>query len=309
MKTRLVALVALIGCGLLGRFRVAHAEPQAIRLAITVDDLPGGGPEVRGYTHVQIVKDIVAVLQSHHVPHATGFVVGSMLATHPERHEAIETWVRAGFDVGSHTYSHDRIGEVGLGAYMKDIQANRAVVDPLEKRTGQHRRYFRFPYLEEGPTPGERRALWRLLAAERYTLARVSVTLGDTDWADPYLRCWERGDDSALVALRKSYLENAVAQLTWSTTAARRVLGRQIPLVMLLHPNVPAAKTLDALLTAYEHAGVRYVSLEDALRDPAYSAYYDAPGGNLLAQASQRLHKPLPPQMVESHDSIARLCL
>lgn len=288
--------------------RVAGAERRTIRLAITVDDLPGGGPEVPGYTHVQIVKDIIAVLQSHHVQRPTGFVVGSMLASRPERREAIEAWVQAGFDVGNHTYSHDKIEELGLEGYMKDILANRAVVDPLEKRTGQRRSYFRFPYLEEGSTSGERKALWRLLSAQHYTVARASVTFSDTDWADAYRRCWERGDTSTLDALRSSYLENAVAELHWSVAAAQEVLGHSIPLVLLLHANVPTAKTLDALLTAYERLGVRYVSLERALREPAYTAYYDEPGGNLFDQASMHLHRPHPPELVEPDDLIEHLC-
>jgi peptidoglycan-N-acetylglucosamine deacetylase len=341
MTTRRLTLVAIITCGILSVSRaysstgaagaatsprsepqrnarpphVAVVNPRApgaerrtIRLAITVDDLPGGGPEVPGYTHVQIVKDIVAVLRSHHVQHAAGFVVGSMLATRPERREAIEAWVQAGFEVGNHTYSHDKIEELGLDGYMKDILANREVVDPLEKRTGQRRSYFRFPYLEEGATPGERKALWHLLADQHYTVVRASVTFSDTDWADAYRRCWERGDTGTIDALRTSYLENAVAELRWAVAAAREVLGHSIPQVLLLHANVPTAKTLDALLTAYERLGVRYVSLEDALREPAYTTYYDEPGGNLFDQASLHLRRPHPPELVEPDDLIEHLC-
>lgn len=286
----------------------AGKEQPSVRLAITVDDLPGGGPEVNGYTHVQIVKDVIATLRTHHVQHAVGFVVGSMLATRPDREEAVEAWVQAGFEVGNHTYSHDKIDEIGLDRYEKDILANRAVVDPLEKHTGQRQSYFRFPYLEEGSTPGERRALRRLLAAQHYTVVRASVTFSDTDWADAYQRCWERGNDAALEALRRSYVENGVAQLQWSVAAAREVLGHSIPQVLLLHANVPTAKTLDALLTAYEHLGVRYVSLEEALREPAYTANYDEPGGNLFDQASLHLRRPHPPDLVEPDDLIDLLC-
>jgi peptidoglycan/xylan/chitin deacetylase (PgdA/CDA1 family) len=242
------------------------------------------------------------------VQHAVGFVVGSMLAARPERKEAIEAWVQAGFEVGNHTYSHDKIDEVGLENYEKDILADRVVVDSLEKRTGQRQRYFRFPYLEEGSTPVERRALRRLLAAQHYTVVRASVTFSDTDWADAYLRCWERGDDAALGVLRQTYVENGVAQLGWSVAAAREVLGRSIPLVLLLHANVPTAKTLDALLNAYEHLGVHYVSLEEALREPAYTASYDEPGGNLFDQASRHFRRPHPPNLVEPDDLIDLLC-
>jgi len=277
-------------------------------MAITVDDLPGGGPEVHGYTHAHMLKAIIAALQQHRVSHAAGFVVGEMVESHPERQEALDAWMRAGFLVGNHTYSHDRIAELGLEGFMDDIVRNRAVVDPLEARVAQQHSYFRFPYLEEGATHKERNALWQLLQNQRYTLVRVSVTFGDTDWADAYLRCTEKGDGDSLAALDRSYLANALAQLQWSVVAAREVLGHPIPHVLLVHVNMPTAKNLDALLRAYEEQGVQFVPLEEALREPAYAAYYDVPGGALLDQVSLRFGRPHPPELVEPDVLIDRLC-
>ncbi len=277
-------------------------------MAITVDDLPGGGPEVGGYTHARIVREIIATLQAHHVKHAVGFVVGSMLEGQPERRAALDAWVQAGYEVGNHTFSHDKIEELGLDGYMKDILANRELVDELAKRVGQHREFFRFPYLEEGRTEHERKTLARFLAAQHYTVARVSVCFNDTDWADPYLRCLQKGDDSALQTLRQSYLDNAMAYLKWSVVAAREVFGHSIPQVLLVHPNVPAAQNLDALLTAYEQAGVRFVSLEEALTEPAYTASYDMNGDNLFERASRRLGRPHPPELVEPAALLDLVC-
>jgi peptidoglycan/xylan/chitin deacetylase (PgdA/CDA1 family) len=286
----------------------AGALRPAIRLAVTVDDLPGGGPEVLGYTHVQMVKDIIAVLQAHQVPHAAGFIVGEMLQTRPERGEALEAWVQAGFLVGNHTYSHEKIAQLGVQRFMEDIVKNRTVVDPLEKRLAQQHSYFRFPYLEEGTTRKERSALWQLLQSQRYTLVRASVTFSDTDWADAYLRCTHKSDKDSLDALDRSYLANAVAQLHWSVAAAREVLGHPIPHVLLVHVNMPTAKNLDALLRAYEAQGVQFVSLEQAMREPAYAAHYDVTGGDLLDQASTRLGRPHPPKLVEPDVLIDRIC-
>jgi peptidoglycan-N-acetylglucosamine deacetylase len=286
----------------------AAQKRSPIRLAITVDDLPGGGPEVLGYSHVQMVKEIIATLQAHRVPHAAGFIVGEMIETHPERFEALDAWVQAGFLVGNHTYSHERIAEIGLQRFMEDIVKNRAVVDPLEKRLGQQHRYFRFPYLEEGTTPQERSALWQLLQQQHYTLVRVSVGFGDTDWADAYLRCLEKRDKDSLAALDRSYVSSAVAHLHWSVAAAQNVLGRQIPHVLLVHVNAPTAKNLDALLRAYEAHGVQFISLEEALLEPAYAVYYDVPNGDLLGQASAKLGRASPPELVELNVLIDRLC-
>jgi peptidoglycan/xylan/chitin deacetylase (PgdA/CDA1 family) len=255
-----------------------------------------------------MVEDIIATLKAHHVQHATGFVVGSMVEDRPERREALDAWVQAGFEVGNHTHSHSKIDEIGLDRYMKDIIANRTLVDALEKRSGQRHRYFRFPYLEEGRTETERRALRHLIAAQHYTLARVSVTFSDTDWADAYLRCLRRGDGVALDALRRSYLDNGIAELGWAVAAAHEVFGHPIPQVLLVHANVPTARNLDALLTAYERAGVRYIALSDALTEPAYTAHYTVSGENLFDQASQRLGRAHPPELVDPTALIDLAC-
>jgi len=282
--------------------------PAPIKVAITLDDMPGGGPEVLGYSHVQMVKDMVGVLQAHRISAAMGFVVGGMVESVPARIEALDAWVQAGFLVGNHSYSHDRLMDLGLSAFMSDITKNRTLVDALEKRTGQEQSYFRFPYLEEGRTREERRALMQLLARERYTLARVSVGFSDTDWAGAYLRCQEQGDGASLRALDRSYLAQAVAHLQWALTAANHVLGHAIPHILLLHVNVPTAKNLDALLRSYEALGVEFISVEEALREPAYAAYYDAADGDLLSQASAALARPHPPKPVALDGLIDRVC-
>jgi peptidoglycan/xylan/chitin deacetylase (PgdA/CDA1 family) len=281
---------------------IKHHNHHGVRLAVTVDDLPGGGPEVGELTHPLIVEQIVAVLRAHHVQRPTGFIVGSMLEGHPERQAALDSWVEAGFEVGNHTYSHRTIGDMGLQAYLDDITKNSTVVDALEKRSGQHGRYFRYPYLEEGRTEGERKALMHFLAVEHYTVARVSIDFGDWAWAAPHARCLERNDAQAIELLAQSYLANGSALLAWSVDVAHQVFGRSIPHVLLLHANMATAHNLDALLTAYESTGVRYISLAEALSDPIYTAAYTSSGGNVIGQASReikRRHSPWIPRPLE----------
>jgi peptidoglycan/xylan/chitin deacetylase (PgdA/CDA1 family) len=285
---------------------VAHAAPAKphtatenapIRLAITLDDLPGGGPEVAGYTHARMVADIIATLQAHHVRSAAGFVVGSMLEGHPERRAALDQWIEADFDVGNHTYSHHSVSELGLDAYERDIEADEQIVSELERRGGQTERFFRYPYLEEGRTEKERRALGRFLSEHHYTVAKVSIDFEDWAWADARDRCVERGDSDVLDRLERRFLVNADAALEWALVTSRRVFGRSIPQVLLLHANVSTAHNLDALLTAFERRGVQYISLSEALADPAYATDYHIATGNVFwgRRGADHLARPLEP--------------
>jgi peptidoglycan-N-acetylglucosamine deacetylase len=286
----------------------SHAH-KAFRLAVTIDDLPGGGLESSEFSHIKIVSDIVATLQAHHVKRATGFVVGSMLEGHSERQDALDAWVNAGFDVGNHSYSHRSLGDLGLDAFIEDIAKNRAVTDPLEKQSGQNVRYFRYPYLEEGRSEPERRALARFLNANHYTVARVSIDFADWAYADAYGRCLRHQNDHALELLGQSYIKNAVASLRWSMTVAHEVLGHSIPYVLLLHANVATEHFLDELLTTYESMGARYVPLSEALAEPAYTAAYNTSGGgNVLVEASREHKRPFSPGMVRPLELLDLAC-
>ena len=51
----------------------------------------------------------------------------------------------------------------------------------------------------------------------------------------------------------------------------RDVLGRDIPHVLLLHMNAINADTLDDVLKMLERRGYRFITMDKALRDPAYA--------------------------------------
>jgi peptidoglycan-N-acetylglucosamine deacetylase len=57
----------------------------------------------------------------------------------------------------------------------------------------------------------------------------------------------------------------------------RRLVGRPVPHVLLLHAGAFDAHILDRLLAAYEKAGARWISLDEALADPAYQREPDPP--------------------------------
>jgi peptidoglycan/xylan/chitin deacetylase (PgdA/CDA1 family) len=276
----------------------AQQPGRGIRLAITVDDLPGGGPETGEFTHPRMIADIIAALHAHGVQHATGFIVGSMLEGHPERQAAMDAWVAAGFEVGNHTYTHPSLAETAAETYLQDIETNRPVIEALEKRVGQRQHYFRAPYLEEGTTEADRRALTHYLNAHNYKMARVSMDFSDWAFADPYAHCLQRADRHALDLLQKSYLENAMASLEWSVAASEQVLGHPVTQVLLLHATLATSQTLDAMLTAFDNAGVRYTSLAEALSHDVYTTQYDMSGTNIFVQASHKYGRPHPPAPV-----------
>jgi hypothetical protein len=86
----------------------------------------------------------------------------------------------------------------------------------------------------------------------------------------PYVRCLERGDAASIAALESVALTSAISQLRWADDTLRRLTGRRVPQVLLLHAGAFDAHLLDPWLSAYERAGVRWIPLDEALEDPVY---------------------------------------
>jgi hypothetical protein len=87
----------------------------------------------------------------------------------------------------------------------------------------------------------------------------------------------------------------------------RNLFGRDIPQVLLLHDSELNTESLDALLSRIAQRGYKFVSLEEALADPAYSTTdkYIGPGISWLnrwkiavGQDPDSQHNPAPPRWV-----------
>lgn len=100
-----------------------NQSKQDRRVAITVDDLPGavpGSDKANGRLRdlQSCNREIIKVLQAHHAP-AVGLVIGMKMEVAGERDaraRILEQWVKAGFDLGNHTYSHPPFQRHDAGA-------------------------------------------------------------------------------------------------------------------------------------------------------------------------------------------------
>ena len=96
---------------------------------------------------------------------------------------------------------------------------------------------------------------------------------------------------------------------------SRDLLGREIAQVLLLHANVLNADYFPRLAAMMKGRGYRFVTLEDALRDPAYArpdTYVGEKGFSWLhhweiTEGRQRSPSPDPPDWVmKAYQATAR---
>ena len=237
-----------------------------------MDDLPRHGQDIPGVSRVDIHRQLLDALKKHNVPAVYGFVIGSRLLGHPEDTAALEAWKASGYPLGNHTYTHPDAAKVPAEDFMADVVANESVLAGL-MGPGQEQvwKVLRYPYLHQGQDLAGRAQIRRVLAARGYRIAEVTIDFEDWAWNNPYARCLAKGDTRAVEVLVQSYLDAAEAQLRWADDTARRLFGRNIRHILLLHAGAFDAKMADGLLTLYEQLGVKWITLAQANQDPVYA--------------------------------------
>ncbi len=287
---------------------------RPIRVAITVDDLPAHGPLPSGVTRLAIHKELLAAFRAHHIPPVTGFINAKAVADEPETKAALDAWLGAGNPLGNHTYSHPNLKEMPVSEYIADIDQNEPLLVELTAAHGRppgEYKTFRYPYLEQGSDEAGRNEIRTHLFKRGYRVAEVTIDFGDWAWNGPYARCLEKNDEKAIAALERSFILNAVYFLRWAEAAALELYGRPIPHILLLHAGAFDAKMIDRLLTAYEKAGVEFVSLETAMKDAAYAV--DVPvapswGHSLLEKKITAEDAPHPPYLLQPLRLLDSMC-
>lgn len=285
--------LALVACA------AAAATPvQAKGVAITFDDLPVYGRFWTAPEGKQVTDQLLAGLKRNHMK-ATGFVNEIELdaADRPARIALLEDWLDAGMDLGNHTYSHPSLTKTPVEAYIADVARDETVTAPLLAARGRRERWFRYPYLETGMTQAVRTRFGGWLAGHGYRVAPVTMENSDWQFATLYDDAVARGDTAAAARIREQYLVFTRQIVAWYKQAGRSLFGREPSFVMLLHASRLNAASIDALAAILRDARLQPITLDAAMRDPAYRTAddYVGPDGNeWLERWSHTLHKRLP---------------
>ena len=255
------------------RFLLLLAIPliaQQKQIAITIDDLPCAGG-CRGLAEMQaITARTTTALKG--TP-AIGFVNEVGLQVRGERDartQLLEAWLDAGLDLGNHTYSHPDSNRIPLNQFTDGILQGEVVTRRLLEQRGKKMRYFRHPFTHTGPTAEYKRGIETFLASRGYEVAPFTVENADYIWALIHRRAVERRDLETAARVKKEYVEHLGVALAASERISKRVFGREIPQVLLMHANLLNSEVLPEMLALFRERGYQVVSLEIAMKDAAY---------------------------------------
>jgi peptidoglycan/xylan/chitin deacetylase (PgdA/CDA1 family) len=250
----------------------AGPTPEAHRAAITFDDLGKGWCSALT-CQVEISSRIVNALKAHGIP-AVAFVNEGGLYVEGEvdaRIGILRDWLDAGLELGNHTFSHVGIDSVSLPQYEEDVIRGETVTRILMAEKGRPLRYFRHTQLRTGPTTAYREGLTTFLHNRGYTVAPVTVDTQDYMFAAVYADAKHRGDVALQAHVVDAYRAYMQANFSFHESLGVEVLGREVRHVVLLHVNHLNADLIEELFAMLKGRNYSFMSLEEALLDPAYA--------------------------------------
>lgn len=291
-KLRIRILAALVGA-----FALAGSA-SAEDVALTFDDLPTFSLSDSPAYAQTTTEALLHELRRRHLP-AIGFVIGEKLEG-PERAahvRLLNRWLNAGMDLGNHTYSHESLTDTPVDVFIADVSRAGRVTRPLLAARKRSLHWFRHPYLETGMTLEIKHTFESWLAAQGYRVAPVTIENSDWMFALPYDDAIMRHDPQAAERIKQSYLAYTARVVPWYRDAAFGLLGRRPAFVFLLHATRLNADSMDQLAAILKTNDLHAVTLDRAMRDPAYEIpdiHVGPDGDEWLSRWSLALHKDLP---------------
>jgi peptidoglycan/xylan/chitin deacetylase (PgdA/CDA1 family) len=253
---------------------VPAEPPSDLRIAVTVDDLPVTPPD-RHTTEQQerITARLLATLAAHKVP-AIGFVNEGKLevdgAVDPRRLALLERWLDAGMDLGNHGHSHLDLHRVDAARWLEDVLRGERVTRPLVEKRGRKLQWFRHPFLHAGRSKEVQSQVETFLTRHGYRVAPVTIDNGEWIYGGAYANAWNRGDQELMKRLGEDYLRYMQDVVTFYEDQSEKIVKRRIPQVLLVHAYALNADWLGELLDRLERKGYRWITLDEAMKDPAY---------------------------------------
>jgi peptidoglycan/xylan/chitin deacetylase (PgdA/CDA1 family) len=243
-------------------------------ISLTIDDLPAASANaMTGQEIIDMTQKLLATLRERHVA-AVGFVNERKLFKFGEvddRIKALNLWLDSGFELGNHSYSHMSLNRVGLKSWEEDVVRGETVTSILLDQHNMKLRYFRHPYLDTGLDLQTRREAEQFLTQRGYRIAPVTMDAWDWMYAGVYEDARRRGDTALQQQLVTSYLSYTGQVFDYYERLSRDLLGYEPKQIILLHGNWLEADHIGELLDLLQKRSYRFVTLQDALSDPAYS--------------------------------------
>ena len=284
---------------------VSGAPVGGKRIALSFDDVPREPGSL--YSQDERTDRILQVLSDRGVEQVALFVTTGNLEKWPCGAERIGQYVAAGHVIANHSKSHPNLSGMEASAYLADVDRAQTWLDG---RAGM-RRWFRYPFLDEGRADKSKRDAVRVGLAER-GLLNGYVTVDASDWfyENALNEALAAGETPDMAGLRDLFVESHVQAANAYDVLAREALGRSPAHVLLLHEADVTAMFLPDVIDALRADGWTITPIDEAYADPIglKAATYDTPSaqGTLTEMVARQAGIPEPRGYVRNNTELAQ---
>jgi peptidoglycan/xylan/chitin deacetylase (PgdA/CDA1 family) len=243
-------------------------------MALTFDDLPyvevDGKHDLAAAQHG--TASILQVLTARKAP-VVAFVNEAKLQIAGEaaaRTALLRRWVDVGVILGNHTYSHADFNTLTIREFEDEIAKGDVVTRRLMQLRQPYTLYFRHPETHTGDTEARKAEIEKFLAAKGYLIAPHTIDSSDFIFNAAYVRALRMSDKSTAMRVRSAYVDFVIDATEFAERVSPQIFATDVPQTILLHANDINADCLDELLQRLASRGYRFVSLAEAMADPAY---------------------------------------
>ena len=251
----------------------AAAKPDR-KVAITIDDLPAASAATMpAATMTEMTTKLLTTIRDQKVP-VIGFVNEKKLYKFgevDERIKALKMWLDYGFELGNHTFAHTSLNKAPLEAWKEEVIRGETVTNMLMAEHKMKLRYLRHPYLDTGRDLETRRQAEAFLVNRGYRIAPITLDAWDWMYATVYEDAKKRGDSDLQGRLVSSYLSYSDEVFDYSERLSVKIMGYEPKQILLIHANQLEADHISELFDLFRKRGYRFITLDDALSDSAYS--------------------------------------
>lgn len=242
------------------------ATQPSNKIALTFDEIPYMKP-MGFWRPREISNRILRTLEEEEIT-ATGFVVQEKVEDDTSTYVILEDWLSHGHTLGNQTWGDVDYNVIGFDDFMEHAVDGQKYLKRLSRKFDFNYRFLRFPQLHEGNEPRKKKRLRKALDRANYRVAHVSVKTSGYAFNPA---CAEHAlDTDTIDRLRGMYLDHVLRSLEYSERQSQKVFGRNISHIMQLHIGLATANFLPDLVEALRSRGYEFISLSEALADPAY---------------------------------------
>lgn len=296
----LISRRRMMGATISGLALSRRAMAQAVRrVSITIDDGPVVG-EMKDLGNFQrISAGLIGSFAAEKVP-VTIFINERQLNVQGQRDgraAVLTQWLDAGFELANHSYSHPSLNRVPLWQFQDDVLRGDVIMRPMMEERGRKLVWFRYPYLHSGPTAEVHQGIMDFLEQRKYRVAPVTVDYADYTFAGVYSRLVRAGNLVVAEKVKQAYLDQVDVGFEYAEKVSQEIFGYELPQILLIHCNELNSVTLRDSIGRMRKRGYTFISLEEAMKDPAYARpdTFAGSGGSWLSRSATAMGKPLEP--------------